>query len=76
MTSLYTNAMIIYSAGVLDGIDDGITVITFVTGDMNNICTFIICVCLCVCVCVFFVLLRLLPILLLEVTNRQIFREM
>ena len=49
MTSLYANAMIIYSAGVLDSIDDGITVITFVSGEMYNICTFIMCVCVCVC---------------------------
>ena len=34
----------IYTAGDLESIDDGITVITIITCDLYNICTFIICV--------------------------------
>ena len=42
LDTLYTNAMFIYSAGDLESNDDEITVVTFVTSDMYNICPFIV----------------------------------
>ena len=40
----YIQTLWLYTARVLEIIDDGITVITIVTNDRCNICSFIICV--------------------------------
>ena len=40
----YIQTLLLYTGRTIEIMDNGITVITIVTSDMSNICTFIICV--------------------------------